>query len=369
MGKSGSCILALIAMVFANGAEASNVGPGEYITIDQLHVADPDEAEKAARFAARVSEPAELFPDPGMVRISVVYPGDQVSDYWRRSISSMTRRLDESGLRYEIEKTFTRPGSEINRQASVLMRALERDPDYLVFTLDAKEHATFIEQIIARGSTRLILQNITTPVRSWRSRQPFLYVGFDHSRGSRLLAERYVRMTGGISSYAILFGTRGYVSSMRGEGFTEVMNEHPGMGIVDAFYVGFDRDAARIAAKELLDSYPDLDFIFCVSTDIALGAIDALKETGKLGQVKVNGWGGGEAEIEALRRGDLDLTVMRINDDNGVAMADAISLVQAGRADEVPLVFSGEMVLIDSNTTDDILSELSNRAFRYSDRP
>lgn len=369
MGKVGAAALALKIVWIVSGAEASNSGAGDYITIDQLHASDTTEAERAARFTERVQHPAERLPVGDIVRISVVYPGEQVSDYWRRSITSMTRRLDEAGLGYEIEKTFTRPGSEIDRQAEVLMRAVERNPDFVIFTLDAKEHATFIEQIIARGNTRLILQNITTPVRSWRSRHPFLYVGFDHNQGSRLLAEHYVRMTGGIANYAILFGTRGYVSLMRGDSFKSVLEEHPGMTIVDAFYVGFDRAAARVAARELLAGYPDLDFIYCVSTDIALGAIDALKETGRLGQVKINGWGGGSVEIEALRRGDLDFTIMRINDDNGVAMADAIALARSGRSGEVPLVFSGEMVLIENTTPAAALSELSRRAFRYSDRP
>ena len=38
----------------------------------------------------------------------------------------------------------------------------------------------------------------------------------------------------------------------------------------------------------------------------------------------INGWGGGSAELEAIERGDLDVTVMRMNDDTGIAMAEAI---------------------------------------------
>lgn len=49
-----------------------------------------------------------------------------------------------------------------------------------------------------------------------------------------------------------------------------------------------------------------LDFIYACSTDIAFGVVDALRDLGKE-QVVVNGWGGGDAELEALKAGELDL--------------------------------------------------------------
>ena len=149
--------------------------------------------------------------------------------------------LSDSGIPYTLTNRFTRPGLEIGKQAEFLARELETNPDYLIFTLDIGEHANFIEQAISRGTSRIILQNITTPIARWRGRQPFLYVGFDHQTGTRMLAEKYIEMTGGIGRYAILYGTRGYVSKMRGDSFRVEMDQHPGLHLVDAFYVGFDR--------------------------------------------------------------------------------------------------------------------------------
>ncbi|MFC6672267.1 hypothetical protein [Marinobacterium aestuariivivens] len=80
----------------------------------------------------------------------------------------------------------------------------------------------------------------------------------------------------------------------------------------------------------------------------------------------INGWGGGDAELEALARGELDLTVMRMNDDNGVAMAEAIRADLEQHGDRVPQVFSGDMVLLTRNTPAAELEALRARAFRYS---
>ncbi len=89
-----------------------------------------------------------------------------------------------------------------------------------------------------------------------------------------------------------------------------------------------------------------------------------MKETGRLGQVKVNGWGGGSAELDALQHGELDVTVMRMNDDTGVAIAEAIG--QDLQQLEVPTVYSGEFALIQKGITPAELAKLKARAFRYS---
>ncbi len=369
MGKEiRSTLLGLLLVMTSPGVTtASSLQDPEYLSLEELHNQDSGEKLRSEAFSRTVAAAPVAVEGAKPVSISVVYPGDQISDYWRRSVVSMVRRLSDSGIPYTLTNRFTRPGLEIGKQAEFLARELETNPDYLIFTLDIGEHANFIEQAISRGTSRIILQNITTPIARWRGRQPFLYVGFDHQTGTRMLAEKYIEMTGGIGRYAILYGTRGYVSKMRGDSFRVEMDQHPGLHLVDAFYVGFDRQKARLATEELLERHPDIRFIYCVATDIAFGALDAIREAGRLNDIIINGWGGGSHELSALRAGELDFTVMRMNDDNGVAMADAIRLDQSGRRDEVPLVYSGEFHLLTKYTSDQLISALEQRAFRYSD--
>ena len=55
---------------------------------------------------------------------------------------------------------------------------------------------------------------------------------------------------------------------------------------------------------------------------------------------------------------------MRMNDDTGVAMAEAIKLDIEGR--KVPTVFSGDFEMVTSETSLDELQRLKEKAFRYS---
>lgn len=66
--------------------------------------------------------------------------------------------------------------------------------------------------------------------------------------------------------------------------------------------------------------------------------------------------------------GEMDVTVMRMNDDNGVAMAEAIRLDLQGNVAMVPTIYSGSFSIVDQSIGNTKLDELKkNRAFRYSD--
>lgn len=361
----------LILAMLPSGIARSDFGRSslaEFWELPEFFKEFPEERELSARFTQRVqdaaSPPADTPPTPA--RIAVIYPAIQASDYWRRSIVALERRLDELGIRYEMASEFTLPGQEIREQTRQIAEMLKSDPDYLIFTLDALRHRVLVERLIARGRPKVILQNITTPLRAWGQDQPFLYVGFDHATGARLLADHVVETRPQPESFAIFYGLKGYVSHARGEPFRLAMAEQPGKRLVASYYVGFDREKAREAAAELLKRHPNLGFIYSCSTDIALGVADAIEAAGLTGKVATNGWGGGSAELDYLAQGRLDVTAMRINDDNGVAMAEAISLDIQGRTDEVPLVFAGSFALVSSDDAPQRIEELKRRAFRYS---
>lgn len=299
------------------------------------------------------------------VKIMMVYPGNQISDYWRRSKLSFTKRLDELNVKYELIDFFTKPAA-LKEQSKQLIKALKNDTDYLVFTLDIKKHSKFIERLLTKEKPKLILQNITTPLKQWKDRQPFFYVGFDHVIGSELLAKYYLKKVGPKGNYAVLFGTNGYVSAMRGNEFINYMKKHSDLKMVDSYYTNFSKEKAMAATREILDTHKDLKFIYACSTDIALGALEVLKERNLIGKVLVNGWGGGSNELIAIESNELDVTVMRMNDDNGVAMAEALKLDIEGMTLKVPQVYSGDFQLIEKNVDSKSLQKYKDRAFRYT---
>ncbi|MEZ8946597.1 autoinducer 2-binding periplasmic protein LuxP [Vibrio sp. 10N.247.311.12] len=296
------------------------------------------------------------------ITISVVYPGQQISDYWVRNIQAFEKRLDRLKIRYQINQVFTRINADLAQQSISLQEAIENKTDYLIFTLDTTRHRKFIEHVLTSTDTKLILQNITTPVRAWADRQPFMYVGFDHATGSLKLADYFKQVSPPDSKYSVLYYSQGYISDARGDTFIHEVNTDTNFTLKSSFYTKSNKDSGYQAAKISIENDKDLDFIYACSTDVALGAAEAIRESGQ--DILVNGWGGGSAELEAIARGDLDVTIMRMNDDTGIAMAEAIKWDLAGL--EVPTVYSGEFEIVTKEDSPQRISELKQRAFRYS---
>ncbi|NOH71372.1 substrate-binding domain-containing protein [Vibrio pectenicida] len=298
------------------------------------------------------------------VSISVVYPGQQVSDYWVRNIKAFEARLTELGINYEIKQVFTRPNLDVRQQSLSLLEAIQNKADYLIFTLDTTRHRKFIENVLSSTNTKLILQNITTPVRAWGEQKPFMYVGFDHVKGTHLLENYYKKIVPAGSRYSVLYFSEGYVSDARGDTFIEEMSHHDSYKLSSSFYTTATKESGFNAAIKAVEKDPNISFIYACSTDVALGAAEALKKL-KREDIIVNGWGGGSAELAALAKGELDVTAMRMNDDTGVAMAEAIKWDLEGK--ETPNVYSGDFELVIKTDSHLKIDKLKQRAFRYSD--
>ncbi len=339
----------------------------EYLSFEDFVALHPEQITISQKFKKVVDAGGVVIgqaSQKGPVRIAFIYPGNQVSDYWKRSVLSFTKRMDEIGLRYQISNYFSHSG-DIRMQEAQLREALSTDPDYLVYTLDVHRHKRLVERLVSKRRPKIILQNITTPLKEWHEKPPFFYVGFDHAIGTRMLAERIQSRSVEGGDYAVLFYSRGYVSEMRGETFIRLMAEKKQWQLKDSYYTDGKRGKAKLATFEILKN-PEIKLIYACSTDVAFGALDALRETGRIGSVIINGWGGGSDELEAVLEGSLDLTVMRINDDNGVAMAEAIRLDVEGKTNQVPLVFSGDFVLVEKGISREELQTLEQHSFRYS---
>ncbi|KPM89385.1 ABC transporter substrate-binding protein [Vibrio alginolyticus] len=334
-------VFSLISMAaFAPNVQATQVLNG-YWAYQEFLDQFPQQKQLTSALAEVVREtPVPVAKDKKRpLKISVVYPGQQISDYWIRNIDAFEKRLDKLDM-------------------------LKSNSDYLIFTLDTTRHRKFVEHVLDSKKTKLILQNITTPVRDWEHHQPFLYVGFDHAEGSRELAVEFGKRFPKHSHYSVLYFSEGYISDIRGNTFINQVNRDNQFELQSAYYTKATKQSGYEAAKASLEKYPDVDFIYACSTDVALGAVDALKELGR-DDVMINGWGGGSAELEALSKGELDVTVMRMNDDTGIAMAEAIKWDLEGKP--VPTVYSGDFEVVTKSDSPERIEALRKRAFRYSD--
>lgn len=342
----------------------------DFWLVDEFIEKNPEQETISNAFSELVRQPALPLNVPPLtpVKIAVVYPANQISDYWLRSIRSFEARLKELDIPYEIQSflTQTTNNDSLREQAKEILTAVNSGADYLILTLYKKQHQSIIERLISNKKTKVILQNITTPIKAWDNQQPFLYVGFDHVKGTQLLSNWYESQSLINKEYGLLHFPKGYISQARGDSFVAYTNANANYKLVNSYYTDSTRKNAYSNAINLLEEHDKLGFIYASSTDIALGTSDAIADKNLQNKVLVNGWGGGSAELEAIAEGKLDVTVMRMNDDNGVAMAEAIKLDLAGEENKVPVIYSGDYVVVTKDSSPAKILALKQQAFRYS---
>ncbi|ANB03921.1 hypothetical protein ECTOBSL9_2844 [Ectothiorhodospira sp. BSL-9] len=364
-------------MLLGLGLPASAQDLREYWSMEVFLERHAEQRPLMEAFERRVSEPGRSIPAEqrphAPVRVSVVYPGLQISDYWRRNLMAFEGRAHELGLTLDLQVYFSGgAGDQAVLQAQQLREALANKPDFLIYTLDTPAHMALIDRLLARApgadGPHIILQNITTPVRAWNGLQPLLYVGFDHLQGSRLLVEHIRSQAREGDEIVVLYGTDGYVSRARGDTLTRSFTDASAPRLRDTYLTDQDVDIAEKATLDALARHRDLRFIYACTTDAALASVRTLASRAR-SDVQVTGWGGGSAELRAIREGTLFATVMRLNDDAGVAMAEAIALQVRGMGGDVPQIYSGGMHLVTRDTSAEKLEALMQRAFRYSGVP
>ena len=120
-------------------------------------------------------------------------------------------------------------------------------------------------------------------------------------------------LLGGSGIVVELEGTVGASAAVqRKQGFDDYMAANcPGIEIVASQTGDFTRDMGREVMKSFLETYDHIDGLFCHNDDMALGAIEAIKEAGlKPGEdIKIVSVDGVKGAFEAILAGELNCTV------------------------------------------------------------
>ncbi len=135
----------------------------------------------------------------------------------------------------------------------------------------------------------------------------------------------------------------------RWQGLQKVLSDNPGVQLLEWESAEWDRTKAYNDTRAMLVAHPDVDGVWTANDDMAMGAIQALKEAGLAGKVKVVGCDGIPEIFDAIKSGLAAASVL--NDGNyqaelGLAMSlaakqgklDVSSLPHKYRMFEIPAV-------------------------------
>ncbi|UWP60766.1 sugar ABC transporter substrate-binding protein [Ruminococcus gauvreauii] len=94
-----------------------------------------------------------------------------------------------------------------------------------------------------------------------------------------------------------------------------------------------ERSKAYNVTQDFLTAYPDLKFVFAACDEMALGAVEAIEEAGKSGEIIVVGLDGNDDAVEAVEAGRLSATI--VQDPAGMATTALDTAIAVLNGEEV----------------------------------
>ena len=134
----------------------------------------------------------------------------------------------------------------------------------------------------------------------------------NNAQGAALGAQRWVKDVGQKGSYVELLGSPSdNNAATRSNGYETVLTQYTGLVKAGSQVANWDRTQGHDKMQNLLQAHPDITGVISGNDEMALGAISALKEAGKLSNIKVGGFDGSPDAVAAIKAGELQYTVLQ----------------------------------------------------------
>ena len=134
----------------------------------------------------------------------------------------------------------------------------------------------------------------------------------NNAQGATVGAEAWAEAMGYKGTYVELFGKPSDNNAqVRSDGYAAVISQYPDLKSVGKEIANWDRQTGQEKMESLLSKNPNVNGVIAGNDEMALGAINALKEAKKLDKVKVLGFDGNQDAADAVIAGEMVATVLQ----------------------------------------------------------
>lgn len=301
------------------------------------------------------------------LQIALIYPSADVSDFWARNYLALTKRLDQLGIQYETREFASRQ-VEHSLQATYAAQ-VDQDADLYDFVIfgpsELATQADNIDKLAQNPDLTTFVWAFHTPLK-YLKQQPAGWFDFSSAYGALKICDYMVERLGNDVTYAMNRGIPGITDNQRSGDFKDCVKEKANWNAVYEHYGEYQREGGFEGTQLILQAYPEAKVIHNANTAMSMGSVEAQLAIGKEKEIFSTGWGGTGLELDAIRRGELDATPMRMGDDVGAATAEAIKAHLENRESELPLVFLGRITIAHDQMSVEEIDNLEKEAFRFS---
>lgn len=243
-----------------------------------------------------------------------VIPKGTTHEFWKcihAGAIKAQRELQAQGTKVEIIWKGPLREDDRDQQIQVVENFMTRRVSGIVLApLDSRALVKPVANAVASGIPVVIMDS------DLNSDKHVSFVATDNYKGGVLGAERLASLLGGKGNVILLRYAVGSASTeARENGFLDtIKSNYPNIKIISADqYAGATRETAYQASQNLLNRHGrNVNGIFCVNENSAVGMAKALRDLGKAGgQVKMVGFDAGSQSVQDLKNGDVQGLVVQ----------------------------------------------------------
>ena len=207
---------------------------------------------------------------------------------------------------YELILNGIKDESDLTQQVALVEQMIALGVDVIVLApADSKALIPVVRRAIAQGIVVINIDNRLDAALIADAGIKVPFVGPDNREGARsvgeylatnLIAGDEVAIIGGIST--------AYNAQQRQSGFEDAM-AGVGANIVSVQDGNWHQAKASTIASAMISEYPNLKALLCSNDNMAIGAVAAVRQAGKTGEILVIGFDNISATHELLRNGDM----------------------------------------------------------------
>lgn len=303
LGRLLGLFVVLVLLAALVPAQALAQEPGE------TPVAEEEEAVDYAKQRVRIQTAAFCQAQPtGLTLQDVVVGFSQMENNnpWR---IAETESIKAEGEKRAKQILITDAQAQTAKQVSDVEDLIARGVDILIIA--PREYEGLAPALEAAKDAGVPVFLVDREAKGTPCEDFITFMGSDFIQEGERAAQWLVETMGEEGKVIELYGTIGSSPAMdRATGFRNVIDQYPGIEIVASQSGDFTRALGQQVMEQLLQAYPDVDAVYAHNDEMALGAIQALKDAGrKPGEdVLVVSIDGTRDALQAIIDGDLGAT-------------------------------------------------------------
>lgn len=169
------------------------------------------------------------------------------------------------------------------------------------------------------------------------------HIATDNYGGGKLAGKAMIDALKGKGKIAIIDHPEVESVIQRTKGFKDVLGGAKGIEIVAQLPGGAARDTSFKTAQDILEKNAQLDGIFAINDESALGTVAAIEKAGRAGKIKVIGFDGMVEARKAIKEGKIYAETVQHPDQIGKITIQTIAKYLAGEKVEPEQLLSTEL--------------------------